>query len=650
MFASPRSGPSVVGQTVIAVMLTLLLATAIAAQSGDGEPNSEPWWTQQKIRYFWGQWLRYEETNISTEEVMKNLDQVGATVFVERGAWGVGLRTWHDGFDHEQARLAHKYGMRYFGTLYVANLVRFVEDMNGPVRLSVDTHGNPYDGMGPHSTGHDNIKLPCPLYRPVYEEWFLKPTLEAARTGLVDGLHLDWEYYNGRGEATVCFCDDCFGTFVKAKGLDIDQPVPKDQRYAWLKDQGLMGEYAATFRRRRTEMFREFAQRIRQVKPDFIFAGYDLARWYPEIAEGLHSPGAPFFVIDSRHYSEDHTRPWWESTQTHYKNKGYLRIPGSWSNSLFGGFPEANASAAQWMYDAAINSDGYWVWFREELTPDMWRSFWIANRRIQATEEKVGDFLLHGQVDSRFVTVVEWTGDPSLSNKIVQRTYHLGDRHLLHVNNVHTDWPVRLRLRFPRLRADSHWLVTDPIAEATYVPRRDQAVWTGQQLRDGIVVSLPKRSELFLQLRPTSPDEAVAEGRVLLSDEDRIMPEHPVGETPAPGPGHRTTEELLAVTVTGSLGYVHAWAIGNAIHTIGSDGGNDKRLRQVRGGYLWSPVWSPDGSRIAFVHYTNGRGQIYAVDANSSRWANLSTNSYCDRSPAWSPDGNKIAFDIRDEC
>ncbi len=644
MFAVQHHRLSVVGQIVIAVILTLLLAAVVAGQPGNSESNSQPWWTQQKISYFWCQWNRYrselQESHpnydpakylADTERIMKNLAQVGATVFVRyRPGYGAG-----DGFEENQARLAHKYGMRYFAVIYLHTMAAETNALCPDMRVSVNREGKPYGGK---AYGF----LPCPLYRPAYEKWFVEPVLRAARTGLVDGLHMDWEFYGDRSEARVCYCDDCFGTFLTAKGLELDQPVPKDQRYAWLEDQGLTDEYEATFRQRRAEMFREFAQRIRQVKPGFIFAGYGVLRYAPEIVPGLHSPDAPFFFIDSRHY-EDPDR-WWKSLQTHYNEQGYLRIAGTCNWTLLGGQPQVNVSAPQLLYDLAINSDGYWPWMEEELTPDAWRSFWIANRMIKATEHKVGEFLLHGQIDTRFATVVEWTGAPIFDDKIIQRTYHLGNRHLVHLHNVHTDWPVRLRLRFPRLPAASHWLVTDPIAGATYGPEGHQAVWSSQHLRDGIVLSLPKRSELFLELRPTSPDAPAPEGPILLSDEGTMMPEHPASEASPPRSGPGAGEQLLAVTVSELLGYDgRAFAIGNAIHTIGSDGGNDRRLRQVKG-YLWSPAWSPDGSRIAFVHYANGRGQIYAMTSDGSLWANLSSNNYCDRLPAWSPDGSKIAF------
>jgi Tol biopolymer transport system component len=74
-----------------------------------------------------------------------------------------------------------------------------------------------------------------------------------------------------------------------------------------------------------------------------------------------------------------------------------------------------------------------------------------------------------------------------------------------------------------------------------------------------------------------------------------------------------------------------------------------------------SPVWSPDGSKIAFVSDRAGlHDEIFVMNANGSNVTQLTKNLFfqgCGRlsrpaeeSPTWSPDGTKIAFLHRVSC
>jgi Tol biopolymer transport system component len=56
------------------------------------------------------------------------------------------------------------------------------------------------------------------------------------------------------------------------------------------------------------------------------------------------------------------------------------------------------------------------------------------------------------------------------------------------------------------------------------------------------------------------------------------------------------------------------------------------------------PVWSPDGTWIAFVSDRDGDKNIYAMRADGSDLRQLTTHRGIDESPAWSPDGAWIAF------
>jgi hypothetical protein len=57
------------------------------------------------------------------------------------------------------------------------------------------------------------------------------------------------------------------------------------------------------------------------------------------------------------------------------------------------------------------------------------------------------------------------------------------------------------------------------------------------------------------------------------------------------------------------------------------------------------PVYSPDGSRIAFISTNPGGAyQVFLINADGSGRTQLTTNSAPKQEPAWSPDGSQVAF------
>jgi len=79
------------------------------------------------------------------------------------------------------------------------------------------------------------------------------------------------------------------------------------------------------------------------------------------------------------------------------------------------------------------------------------------------------------------------------------------------------------------------------------------------------------------------------------------------------------------------------------IWIVGADG---SRLRELTRG-SWrdtAPVWSPDGSRIAFLSDRDGTTQIHVLFVSTGELAQL---THVERTPgalAWSPDGKQLAF------
>lgn len=72
---------------------------------------------------------------------------------------------------------------------------------------------------------------------------------------------------------------------------------------------------------------------------------------------------------------------------------------------------------------------------------------------------------------------------------------------------------------------------------------------------------------------------------------------------------------------------------------------NGNKVRQLtEEGNNISPVWSPDGTRIAFISDRDGYQKVYTMNSNSSSQSKVTNGDYDEESPLWSPDGTKLAF------
>jgi hypothetical protein len=670
---------------------------AIAQADEHPQAHEQPWWDQEKIRFFWGPWMYFYEyasanrmgdvNPVSDEQLMRSLAAIGATVFADKSDWSLD-RYYGDtvATRKNRARLAREWGIRYFAHLHSAYFPYKAEELGARLAVNKDGKTSKEDARG------KGTHVPCPLDENAVDRWLFDSAIDMANSGVVDGCIIDWEM-NIHGfsemEDDLCYCGDCFGKYMQKKGLQ--QELASKERYNWLNKQSLLAEYLDFEQQRLITLYRQGAERVRAVKPDFVFAAYQGFmpghfgnQWKIEAAaHGLHSRQAPYFVVDSMHYNPNHAAPWWESGYVQFKELGMKFILGSYTRGIMGGIPEMDVSAVQWIYDAAINTDGFWVWFEHKWGPLEYAAFRTADKRIRDVENKVGKFLFKGTQDAAFVTVVEQSGDPVLGRNIITRTYHLGDRHLVHVNNVNSYRPLEVLVRFPRFETEGTWAVTDSMSDVRYTHGVRNALWFKGDLEKGVLLSMEKRSDAWLLITPQSGLIETARLQTVSGDTIKGHPDRPATAASVSAGKPVQTGFPLVFARKGPLGYsgAHQPVLGTSIFFIDAAGGSDGKDRQLFAikGNCWSPTLSPDRTKVVFSSYVNGKGQIYVVNADATvktgppgaiqlnepymdtTWTkirshglvsfefkaegvNLSNNDFCEHSPVWSPDGAQLAF------
>ena len=690
-----RAGLPTPRTIILRAMPGLLAMAGLLCSPAPAAEQETPWWEQGKIRFFWGQWGRfdafdrdpdltaaenYKATFARETEIMRNVRAAGATVFVDSGCltnqlpredgyhyqWGIYLEggayyvpgvTPHF---FRRGALAHEQGLKYFAPLNSCNYRPIAKRIGA--RLAVNRHGRTAleEVAAGMTVGFPpDAHVPCPLDERVADEWLLRTALMAAEAGL-DGLHIDWETYGLTGYDQcgeyLCYCEFCFAEFAAAR--DVVETPARPQRYDWLKSCGLHRAYLENRRDALAALYRRVAEQVRAVKPDFIFSAYpdftpgeweSYYGWRSEgAALGLHSASAPFFVVDASHYNPNVAAPWWETGHVRVKDLGMKHILGSWTGTWFGHLPAMQIGAAQWMYEAAMSHDGYWFWFQTALAPNNYRAFRAADMAIGAVEAGAGQFLTQGRQDNTFLCLAEQSGDPVLGYRIQQRAYRLGNRSLLWVLNTDTERSVDVLARLSRLPENRNWTVTDLRSRLPFT-LAGSSTWTTADLAAGLLLTLGKRSDAWVIVEPSAA--AAGDGTAARGIPGDVIPAHPKRVALESG-GPDVGPPLPGLTVVFTR-WTARELYGSDPNPVGgttvcvidaSAPGNKSRQLFDIDGYCRTPALSPDRTRVAYSCWVNGKAQIYVVNTDGANPRNLSANAWRDTWPVWAPDGQRLAF------
>jgi len=89
-----------------------------------------------------------------------------------------------------------------------------------------------------------------------------------------------------------------------------------------------------------------------------------------------------------------------------------------------------------------------------------------------------------------------------------------------------------------------------------------------------------------------------------------------------------------------------AWNSGGKsdIFVMDNNSFNEVNLTNSAGNNDFDPVWSPDGTQIAFTSDRDGNNEIYVMNADGTGVVRLTNEPGNDAQPAWSPDGTKLLF------
>jgi WD40 repeat protein len=224
---------------------------------------------------------------------------------------------------------------------------------------------------------------------------------------------------------------------------------------------------------------------------------------------------------------------------------------------------------------------------------------------------------------------------------------------------AHMDWErLSARPHAPAAAAASAAEEPEEEGEEEEIGRRGWGLgqWAIAALSGTALIGLALLALAFGGVLPTAlgvPSPTATEAQAAVS----YAPPTPTATT-TPIPTPTPTRPVVVARVLPAIVYMARSNTGQnqpltwQIFAMNADGSNRQQWTQ-NGGDDSTPVWSPDGRRIAFVSQRDGNREIYTMPAplaaaqgaiDGPGQVNITHSPGDDWTPAWSPDGRQIAF------
>ncbi|HEY0605480.1 MAG TPA: hypothetical protein VGD58_21340 [Herpetosiphonaceae bacterium] len=181
-----------------------------------------------------------------------------------------------------------------------------------------------------------------------------------------------------------------------------------------------------------------------------------------------------------------------------------------------------------------------------------------------------------------------------------------------------------------------------PDGAITYIGEPDLRIWSLDPATAAVQPLTPQRPEGWTRPYPAPP----------VPTDDQGTPDWSKIPTQYQGAFDWSPDGSSFVTsLFGNIAQVRA--DGMSMRWLTEPGGERDRYGFPQPGGDSDPVWSPDGTQIAFVRedarpsaedLASWRRDIFVMNADGSNVRQLTTTRGFDPSPAWSPDGKRIVF------